>query len=164
MNELTAHIKAENAKTAAWIAEDPDNRWAGMIVEDPAHWADYGITDVAGYERHMMIETYIDLYKSVNGVKPRWVNFDEMSDEELKSSYDSLLVALDEENKRQAEREQEAVKKFEALVDVTMECGAGNRKTALRWMRDIDDEQYKFDDSYFEYCNGLPYGYLKSTA
>jgi len=163
MNELTAHIKAENAKTAAWVAEDPDNRWAGMIVEDPAHWAEYGITTVAGYERHMMIETYVDLYKSVHGIKPRWVNFDDMSDEELKQDYDNLLVALDEENARQAEAEKRAVKEFEALVESTIACGAGDRKTALRWIRDGEGEQAKFDDGYFEHCHGLPYGYLKAA-
>ena len=28
--ELLNHVKAENAKTIAWVKEDPKNRWAGM--------------------------------------------------------------------------------------------------------------------------------------
>jgi hypothetical protein len=36
---LAAHIAALNAEKLAWIAEDPDNRWTGLYVEDLAHCA-----------------------------------------------------------------------------------------------------------------------------
>ena len=35
MKDLIAHIEGINAKTQAWIDEDPTNRWAGMITTDP---------------------------------------------------------------------------------------------------------------------------------
>jgi hypothetical protein len=33
--ELKAYIEAENAKLAAWVAEDVDNRFAGMPTSNP---------------------------------------------------------------------------------------------------------------------------------
>jgi len=161
MNALLAHIKAENEKTAAWVAEDSANRWAGMIVEDLDHWAGYGVTTVAEYERYMMEASYVDLYKSVHGIKPRWVEFDNISDEELSADYDSLLVALEENNKLDAAREEAAVAAFESKVEELIGCGAGDRDTAIRWLRDAEDAH---DDEYFEYGLGLPNGYLKAKA
>lgn len=32
-----------NAEQAAWVAEDPANRWSGTLAEEPEHWAEYGI-------------------------------------------------------------------------------------------------------------------------
>ena len=95
MQELINHIKAENAKTRAWIDEDPDNRWAGMIVEDPEHWKRMGVTTVEQYEHYMMSMTIYDLYKEVHGIRPRWYDFDSMSYEEMKKLYDGLLEELE---------------------------------------------------------------------
>lgn len=41
-----------NAESAAWVAEDPDNRFAGELCNDPAHWAEYGVTTVAELEAY----------------------------------------------------------------------------------------------------------------
>ena len=68
---LVAHIEAENVKTQEWLAAGA-GRWAGMVTADVAHWAGYGITTVEQYEHHMAVETYIDVFKSINGIKPRW--------------------------------------------------------------------------------------------
>ena len=95
MQELINHIKAENAKTRAWIDEDPDNRWAGMIVEDLEHWKRMGVTTVEQYEHYMMSMTIYDLYKEVHGIRPRWYDFDSMSYEEMKKLYDGLLEELE---------------------------------------------------------------------
>lgn len=70
MNELQAHIEAENAKHA-------DSFFS--VVSDPAHWAGYGITTVAQYEHYMAAETYIDMFKEANGIKPRWIDFSQMT-------------------------------------------------------------------------------------
>ena len=48
MNEVVAYIDNLNAEGAAWVAEDPDNRFRGELVNDPAHWEGYGITTVSG--------------------------------------------------------------------------------------------------------------------
>ena len=80
-NVLQAHIEAENAKHA-------DSYFS--VVSDPAHWAGYGITTVAQYEHYMAVEDYIDCFKSVNGIKPRWMDFDSMTVAELRVEADAL--------------------------------------------------------------------------
>jgi hypothetical protein len=165
MSELLAHIKAENAKKQAWIDEDPENRWAGMILEDVDYWADMGVRTVEQYEAYMMRATIWDLFKDVNGFRPRHMDLDSMSLEELNELYDSLLVELKEVNAREAARQAEAVAAFESKVDELMESGAKDRATAIRWLKDAEGDSYTWhDDDYFEYNNGLPYGYLKRAA
>lgn len=93
MNELLAHINAENAKTEAWVAEDPENRWAGLITNDMKHWADYGIHTVAEYEQYMLDMSYSDLYKEIYGVRPRYA-----AGSVSQEDYDRLLDCLEDHN------------------------------------------------------------------
>tara|TARA_R110000868_G_scaffold245626_6_gene502198 strand:+ start:4585 stop:4935 length:351 start_codon:yes stop_codon:yes gene_type:complete len=73
--KLQAHIEAQNAKSAAWVAVDPANRFAGMVVSDPIHWAkNYNVKSVAEYEFEMALSTYSDCYKDCHGFRPR-MNF-----------------------------------------------------------------------------------------
>ncbi|MEE8328232.1 MAG: hypothetical protein V3R32_05530, partial [Nitrosomonadaceae bacterium] len=59
----------------------------------------------------------------------------------------------------------ECVKEFEESVASTMTMGKVDRETAVRWLREAeDDETCLYDDDYFCYHNGLPYGYLKVAA
>ena len=58
MLELIKEIKSRNIKTKAWVAEDPKNRWAGLYIEDEAHWVERGITTLADLERDELA-TYI---------------------------------------------------------------------------------------------------------
>jgi hypothetical protein len=44
--ELIAEIKRMNRESKAWVAANPGS-WAGMLVEDIAHWRKVGITSVA---------------------------------------------------------------------------------------------------------------------
>jgi len=163
MSDLQAYIDAENAKTQAWIDAGPE-RMAGFIP-DAEHWAGDGITTAAQLERYYMEGNIWDLYKDVNGIRPRWMDFKSMSDAELKATYDGLLVDLERHNVEEAGREAEAVKAFEAKIAELIETGAGDRETAIRWLRDAEgDEQIQYDDGYFEYSYGLPYGYLKQAA
>jgi hypothetical protein len=48
--ELLAELKRMNARSRAWVAEDPKNRWSGILTEDIAHWAQSGITSVADFD------------------------------------------------------------------------------------------------------------------
>lgn len=91
MRELIAHIEAQNAKAKAWMDEQP-GRWAGMLVTDPEHWAEMGILTVEDFQREMAIEAYHDIYKDRYGVRPRHVNFDEMTLEEIEE--DLKLISM----------------------------------------------------------------------
>lgn len=82
-NELTAHIQKINAKTQAWINEDPKNRCAGMLVDEPEHWARYDIYTVAQFEHYMAALDLYEATKAHHGYKPDWRSLMAMSTEEL---------------------------------------------------------------------------------
>lgn len=87
---LAQYIAQRNAETEAWIAEDPDNRWAGLIVDDLAFWAEQGILTVKDFNRHNLECTIWDLHRDVYGTRPRHLDFKSMSYEELASECDRL--------------------------------------------------------------------------
>lgn len=127
---LAEHLAALNAKTLAWIAEDPDNRWAGLYVEDLAHWAGYGVFTVAEFKRHEDIQLIWEMYKDVTGIRPRHMDFDSMSDEDLQQEIRYLSERMeyairDEEEMdylsmlyAQEDAEEENVKRDEAPLPI----------------------------------------------
>lgn len=103
---LAQYLADRNAATLAWIAEDPDNRWAGLITEDLSHWAEMGIYTVAQFERYDLETLVWEMYKDATGFRPRHLDLKAMSDEELRKEADYLG--------RQIERQIEADKEWEA--------------------------------------------------
>ena len=87
---LAQHLSNLNAEKLAWIAEDPDNRWAGLWVEDLAHWAEMNIFTVAQFKRYDLETLVWEMYKDAMGFRPRHIDFKSMSDEELQAEADSL--------------------------------------------------------------------------
>ena len=80
---LAQFLADKNAETLAWIAEDPSNRWAGLIVEDLAHWAEMGIHTVEDYKRYDLETLVWDMYKDATGIRPRHLDLKSMSLQEL---------------------------------------------------------------------------------
>lgn len=164
--ELVAHIQAENAKTQAWVDAAP-GRMAGLApdpVEDAEFYIERGIFTVAQYERDNMEATIHDLFKDVHGFRNRY-DFKNMSDEDLSKEYDYLLEQLEENNKREASLLEAAINRFEQKINELINCGAGDRETAIRWLREAyNDPQVEGDAGYFEYLTNLPYGYLEQEV
>ena len=104
---LAQHLANLNAEKLAWIAEDPDNRWTGLYVEELDFWAEYGVTTVAEFKRHENETMFWEMYKEVFGCRPRHVNLKDMSDEELEKELDLLGRMMEDEIKRQEEWEAE---------------------------------------------------------
>lgn len=100
---LAEHLRSLNAKTLAWIAEDPNNRWAGLYVEDLSHWAEMGILTVRDFKRYEMESTIWELYKDVTGCRPRHMDFSKMSYEELEKECDYLWRQMDAQIEADAE-------------------------------------------------------------
>jgi len=96
-----------NAATLAWIAEAPESRGAGILVEDAAYWADRGCT--TGYDvAHMFAcGDLSDAYKERYGSRPRFYNCKAMSLEDLWAEIDSLAVTADELEEQRLEWEAE---------------------------------------------------------
>jgi uncharacterized protein YukE len=108
---LQAHIEQENAEHA-------DSYFS--VTADLDHWAEYDITTIAQYEHYMAVEDYIDCFKSVNGIKPRWMDFDSMTVAQLRVEAD----ALSEQWQGQAE--------YEAEHDA--------------WLDSVEDENHKYNE------------------
>ena len=100
---LAEYLAERNAATRAWVAEDPDNRWAGTYTEDLAHWAEIGVLTILDLWRYEMETQYSDLHKEVYGCRPRGVNFSSMSYEELADETDYLMTQLENQAAYEAE-------------------------------------------------------------
>ena len=116
MQKLLEEIKSRNAKTKAWVAEDPDNRWAGLYPEDEAHWVERGITTLEALERDELATYIYDEHKTAFGCKGRHYDFDGMSLEELRSEADYISSAAREQMDLEAAQEARALAQFKALV------------------------------------------------
>jgi hypothetical protein len=106
---LAEHLAALNAEKLAWIAEDPNNRWTGLYVEELDFWAEMGVTTVAEFKRHENETLFWEMYKEVVGFRPRHIDVKSMSDAELEDYLDYLgkqmeaQIAADAEWQRQEE-------------------------------------------------------------
>ena len=116
---LAAHIAALNAEKLAWIAEDPDNRWTGLYVEELDFWAEMGVYTVAQFKRHEDIQMIWEMYKDVTGIRPRHMDFDSMSDEDLQQEIRYLETQM--EYSIEADAEWQAMEMAYAQEDAEQE-------------------------------------------
>lgn len=155
MQELLNHIKAENAKTRAWIKAGP-GRAAGLYPEDEAYWVERGVSTVAELERENLITFIYDGHKDAYGFRNRGYDFDSMSMAELEAEADRISDAIEAENKRMEEMYAYNTAKFEKLV-AKYEAMAGSRKSAIRWILQAEGLENEWDTGYICYSLGLPY-------
>lgn len=90
---------AEYPKTAEEYAkqlnaEDPPEGWEGgggfTLVTDPEHWAQYDVHTGEDLARYLAIEAHWDAYKDAYGIRPRGVNYDDMTIEEIEADIEEL--------------------------------------------------------------------------
>lgn len=132
MNDLITHIENINAKSQAEMDATP-GLWIGMLTTDPEHWLEYGITTPEDFDKCMLAETIADASKSAYGFKSR-VDWTQMTLEELEAEAEYYCNAAQEEAVREEKLAQEQVEQFKALVQKTIDLGAGDEETALRWL------------------------------
>jgi hypothetical protein len=111
---------------------------------------------------------YSDLHKEVNGFRPRSMTDEEWNSAEwLRSECQKLCDALPAVTAAEEAREKAAIDAFEGAVARAITTGARDREQAIAWLKQAaggDTDPYiQHDPGYFEFLNGLPYGYL-STA
>lgn len=102
-----------------------------------------------------------DAHKDAYGFRPRGQDVGHWTVADFQKELDVLGEAIDRAEKQRLEDEAVAVDRFEKRVQQTIETGAGDRKTALRWIHEADGTNG--DDEYLCYHNGLPYGYFKNV-
>ncbi len=107
------------------------------------------------------VDLFSDLYKDCFGFRPRnhsfykYVETDPVIAQEL---WDNLLRELDREQKRAEEMKEIHSLRFENHIQEVINLGAGDRKTALKWII----ESYENEDaSYICWDMALPYEYEK---
>lgn len=162
MTDLITHIKTLNAASREWAAAK-EGRWVTTLVEEADHWAECGVYTVAQFDRYMNEQEIWDMYKEVNGVRPRGIDFKSMSDDEVVDMMLDLREQAEVHFRHEQEREAAAVEEFEAMIRQTIDMGAGDRETAIRWLKEAREGQEASDD-FMEYEFGLPYGYLRNAA
>lgn len=106
-------------------------------------------------------DTFSDLYKDVYGFRPRGHRFYDATPEEKQEIWDDLCDSLDREIINDRRRYWEAGVRFEKRVEETIKAGAGDRETAIRWIKDAEDVlgDYDEDDALCWACD-LPFGYF----
>ncbi len=101
-----------------------------------------------------------DIHKDARGFRPgqdffaRWKR---ANDDVKQQIWDMLVREVDESIEAEKAQTDAAVFSFEAQIDSLIQTGAGDRKTAIRWMVDsigLSDAQ---DPGYICYMLSLPY-------
>lgn len=162
MKELLEYVAYLNVRSRMWVNEDPENRWSSEMPEEAEHYAGRGIFSVEDYELESMRTNFWELYKEVNGVRPRWMPVWEMSAEELEPEIARLERQAEVVFEEERLYEEHCVAKFEEQVASVIELGAGSREVALDWIRDSYSEaDMMYGDEYIEFELGIPYGYMK---
>jgi hypothetical protein len=103
-----------------------------------------------------------DAYKDAYGFRPRHMNMEAMTVEDLRAELDSLSATIDANEKQRKIDEERASHDFEMRMLSLMMAGAKTREQALRWVHEA--ESTDGDDEYLCYTLGLPYGYFKQVA
>lgn len=108
-----------------------------------------------------------DLHKDAYGYRPRegfMHNWNQATDAERQEQWDWLVQVIERNNEEEAAQEKICISEFEELVNTTIEAGAGNRETALRWIMDASPAGRYNDWDFLCFERGLPYGYFRKAA
>jgi len=126
------------------------------------------VRSVSGVELHdahveivkQDLYSYIsDASKDAYGSRSR-LDVSEWTIAELEAECDRLSVAVGETIDREEAEHVAAEAKFEKNVANLIESGAGDRATAVRWIRDAQDDFDKmYGDEHIKYSLGLSYTY-----
>lgn len=96
------------------------------------------MTNVIEYSRQDNLSVLSDLHKDVYGYRPRGT-YSDYSDTEIEEEFEFLQEQLEAQMEREAQREKEDVKKFKTTVTKVMKYCNVDRKTALRYLADAED-------------------------
>lgn len=94
MNDITASDRA--AQLNRMIS---DTESCGSLVEDAAHWAYYDVHTGVELDMYLAFCEYVDMYKEVHGIKPRWLTWkdESASDWRVKTTVLFGIVKFEEE-------------------------------------------------------------------
>jgi hypothetical protein len=115
--------------------------------------------------RENMILLYSDFHKDAYGFRPRTINVYALTTEELEADFSRFEQVCEDNRKEELVAEMEADNAFQALIENTIQMGAGDEATALRWIAEGEVEQYGYDYEHFLWSQGIAYSaYGKEIA
>lgn len=95
-------------------------------------------------------EAYSDFYKSVHGIRPRWISG--WSKDDYAKAWQALEREADEEFLERGRRCIAAQRKFEEAIQANLDLGAVDRATAIRWFFEANGYQpYEGEEAYTAY-------------
>lgn len=103
-------------------------------------------------QRLEYLQIYSDFHKCAYGYRPRY-DYSDLTDEQLVEDFDTFSRISAENVRIEKEMEEQAIVEFEELITKTINLGAGDRVTALKWIWDGSGELY--DISFFLWQNGI---------
>ena len=114
------------------------------------------------FDRSDVLSWISDLYKDVYGCRPRGYSFNEWTDAELETYTDELIEQLKKNEAEEEKFEKECEVAFEKEIQITIDLGAKDKWTALRWIYQAtaDDEDisvHQMDFDHFLWGRGIAY-------
>lgn len=111
-------------------------------------------------QREELQQIIWDVAKDATGCRPRWIDFENSTIEELERTLELYSNMAAEVADQEAAMEAEAIAEYEALVQSNIDMGAGDRETAVRWIvqsetaeryvQDVDCILYHWNMPFFE--------------
>jgi hypothetical protein len=111
--------------------------------------------DILRDERYDLECFIYDMHKAAYGVKGRHYDFKSMSMDDLRKEANRIGAAVEDAEAEEALAAEVAIADFEATVGETIEAGAGDRETALRWMTMEETFYVKQDVESWVYGHGF---------
>ena len=105
--------------------------------------------------RESMIQIYSDFHKEAYGYRPRGINYDAMSLEDLEADFARFAEVCKENDEAEAKAEAKAVEVFNTSIASIISMGAGNKATALRWIAEAGVAEYGWDIKFYLWTLGI---------
>ena len=94
-------------------------------------------------KRQELISMFSDIYKDVNGIRPRGHNFDAYTDQELDTEISRMFEQANEQADEEKLFEAKKVEEFKAMIQrYISEFGASDEEEALKWYLDGSGEKF----------------------
>ncbi len=91
-------------------------------------------------ERNDLLNIMSDMHKDAYGFRPRHIDYSKFTDAELEAECDSYQEEIEANEKLEAEVLVTKSSNWDELIAKTIAMGAGDYKTALRWIVDGADD------------------------
>mgnify|MGYP007025778784 FL=1 len=107
--------------------------------------------------RENLILLYSDFHKDAYGIRPRGLNLFAFTTEELEADFNRFEQVCADNRAEELSAEAEADMAFQALIANTIQMGANDEVTALRWIAEGAIEEYGYDYEHFLWNQGIAY-------